>query len=84
VRCIRAVANRTWCLLLLQLQHSPIKWFIFQACVWVKSFWMKRGIKHDKVSRPLVLHKTHLQSGSKTLPAVTQENHMHVVLSLYL
>jgi hypothetical protein len=48
----------SWCLLLLQLQHSPIRWFIFQACVWLKSFWMKRGMKHDKVSWQLVLHVT--------------------------
>lgn len=33
----------------LQLQKSFIKWLVFTICVWVKSFWMKRGIKHDKV-----------------------------------
>lgn len=34
---------------ILQLQKSFIKWLVFTICVWVKSFWMKRGIKHDKV-----------------------------------
>lgn len=36
--------------LLLQLQKSLIKRLVFQICLWVKSFMMKRGVKHDKVT----------------------------------
>ena len=35
----------------MQLQGSFIRWLVFQACVWVKSYWMKQGYKHDKVGR---------------------------------
>lgn len=34
-----------------QLQGRPVSLMVFKLCVWLKSFWMKRGIKHDKVGR---------------------------------
>jgi hypothetical protein len=40
---------------ILQLQKSFIKWLVFTICVWVKSFWMKHGTKHDKVCSALLL-----------------------------
>jgi hypothetical protein len=39
----------------LQLQTSFVKYFVFQACVWIKSFFMKLGLKHNKV-RSVLTH----------------------------
>lgn len=33
----------------MQLQASFVKYLVFQVCVWVKSLFMKLGLKHDKV-----------------------------------
>lgn len=33
-----------------QMHKNPIRWGIYQLCLFVKSFWMKRGYRHDKVS----------------------------------
>lgn len=44
-----------------QLQHRPIKRLIFEACVWLKSYRMKRGVKHDKVCARLCnIQRCHL------------------------
>jgi hypothetical protein len=34
----------------LQLRANVFKWLVFHLCLWRKSYYMKRGIKHDKVS----------------------------------
>jgi hypothetical protein len=36
-------------LLLLQLRANVVKWLVFHFCLWRKSYFMKRGVKHDKV-----------------------------------
>lgn len=33
-----------------QLRANVLKWLVFHLCLWRKSYFMKRGIKHDKVS----------------------------------
>jgi hypothetical protein len=32
-----------------QLRTNVFKWLVFHLCLWRKSYYMKRGIKHDKV-----------------------------------
>jgi len=49
---------------------------VFQICVWVKSFWMKQGLKHDKVSM-LILQVCCIKS-------VVAGLHMHFVPMLPL
>jgi hypothetical protein len=34
---------------LLQLRANVVKWLVFHFCLWRKSYFMKRGVKHDKV-----------------------------------
>ncbi|WIA33081.1 hypothetical protein OEZ86_006237 [Tetradesmus obliquus] len=33
-----------------QLRANVLKWLVFHLCLWRKSYFMKRGIKHDKAS----------------------------------
>lgn len=39
----------------LQVSRSFTKRLIFEACLWIKSYRMKRGVKHDKVRSCLPL-----------------------------
>jgi hypothetical protein len=43
------------CACLLQVSRSFTKRLIFEACLWIKSYRMKRGVKHDKVRGRLLL-----------------------------
>jgi hypothetical protein len=57
---------RLACVFLLQLRPNLVKWLVFHLCLWRKSYFMKRGVKHDKVRPP--------GSASTAAAHVLQEN----------